>query len=87
MALRASAGAIHSGVPWSCKTSRKNSRMDRQQDTTGEALLEHLIKHGPDDIASVFGCAFELAMRIERKRFLGAGRFERTAERRRYANG
>ena len=61
--------------------------MDRQQDTTVEALLEHLIEHGPDDIATVFARAFELAMQIERERFLGAGRYERTAGRRGYANG
>ncbi|MDQ3421648.1 MAG: IS256 family transposase [Acidobacteriota bacterium] len=61
--------------------------MDRRNDTTVEALLEHLIEHGPDDIATIFGRAFELAMQIERERFLGAGRYERTAERRGYANG
>lgn len=61
--------------------------MDRQQDRTIEALLEHLIEHGPGDIATVFGRAFELAMQIERERFLGAGLYERTAERRGYANG
>ena len=61
--------------------------MDRRQDTAVEALLEHLIEHGPGDIATVFGRAFELAMRIERERFLGAGLYERTAERRGYANG
>ena len=36
------------------------------------------------------GCsarAFELAMQIERERFLGAGHYERTPERRGYANG
>ena len=58
--------------------------MDRRQDTAVEALLEHLIEHGPGDIATVFGRAFELAMRIERERFLGAGLYERTAERRGY---
>ena len=61
--------------------------MDKRQDTTVEALLEHLIEHGPDDIGTVFARAFELAMRIERERFLGAGLYERTAERRGYANG
>ena len=61
--------------------------MDRQHDRTIEALLEHLIEHGPDDIATVFGRAFELAMQIERERYLGAGLYERTAERRGYANG
>ena len=55
--------------------------MDRQKDTAVEAVLEHLIEHGPSDIATVFGRAFELAMRIERERFLRAGPYERTAER------
>ena len=61
--------------------------MDNRQDTTVEALLEHLIEHGPDDIGTVFARAFELAMRIERERFLRAGPYERTAERQGYANG
>jgi hypothetical protein len=34
--------------------------------------LEHLIEYGPGDIATVFGRAFELAMQIERERFLRA---------------
>jgi hypothetical protein len=61
--------------------------MDGRKDTAVEALLEHLIEHGPGDIATVFGRAFELAMQIERERFLRAGRYERTAERQGYANG
>ena len=61
--------------------------MDRQKDTAVEALLEHLIEHGADDMANIFARAFELAMRIERERFLGAGHYERTASRRGYANG
>lgn len=61
--------------------------MDERKDTAVEALLEHLIEHGPGDIATVFGRAFELAMQIERERFLRAGPYERTAERRGYANG
>ena len=61
--------------------------MDERQDTTIEALLEYLIEHGPNDMATVFARAFELAMQIERERFLGAGRYERTAGRQGYANG
>ncbi len=61
--------------------------MDGRKDTAVEALLEHLIEHGPGDIATVFGRAFELAMQIERERFLCAGPYERTAERQGYANG
>ena len=37
--------------------------MDERQDTTVEALMEHLIEHGPNDMATVFARAFELAMR------------------------
>ncbi|WP_299823101.1 transposase [uncultured Jannaschia sp.] len=61
--------------------------MDRQQDRTIETLLEHPIEHGPNDIATVFGRAFELAMRIERERYLDAAPCERTDTRRGYANG
>jgi len=61
--------------------------MDGRKDTVIEAVLEHLIEHGPDDIATVFGRAFELAMQVERERFLRAGSYERTSERRGYANG
>ncbi|MAU53372.1 MAG: IS256 family transposase, partial [Roseovarius sp.] len=52
--------------------------MDRRKDTAIEAILEQLIEHGSGDIAGVFARAFELAMRIERERFLGAGHYERT---------
>ena len=61
--------------------------MDRGKDTAVEAVLEHLIENGPSDIATVFARAFELAMRIERERFLRADLYERTAERQGYANG
>ena len=60
--------------------------MDGRKCTAIEALLEHLIEHGPDDIATVFARGFELAMQIERERFLGAGHYERTATRQGYAN-
>lgn len=61
--------------------------MDKDKDTAVEAILEQLIETGPTDIASVFARAFELAIQIERERFLGAGRYERTPERQGYANG
>lgn len=61
--------------------------MDRRKDTALEAVLEQLIEDGPGGIASVFARAFELAMQIERERFLGAGHYERTPERHGYANG
>jgi len=52
-----------------------------------EAVLEHLIEHGANDVATVFGRAFELAMQIERERFVRARPCEGTSERRGYANG
>ena len=61
--------------------------MDRRKDTAVDAILEQLIEHGPDDIAGVFARAFELAMQLERERFLSASHYERSAGRRGYANG
>ncbi len=46
------------------------------------ALMERLITHGPEQMGEVFAELFNLAMRLERERFLGAGLYERTAERR-----
>jgi putative transposase len=50
-------------------------------------LMERLIAHGPERMGEVFAGLFNLALRLERERFLGAGPYERTAERRGYANG
>jgi len=61
--------------------------MDSRHDKAIEAVLEQLIEHGPEGIATVFARTFEMAMRIERERFLGAGHYERTTDRRGYANG
>jgi hypothetical protein len=57
--------------------------MDGRKDTA----IETSDRAGPGDIATVFGRAFELAMQIERERFLRAGPYKRTAERQGYANG
>ncbi|HET6469886.1 MAG TPA: IS256 family transposase [Geminicoccaceae bacterium] len=51
------------------------------------ALMERLIAHGPEQMGEVFAALFNLALRLERERFLGAGLYERTPERRAYANG
>ncbi len=61
--------------------------MRRDQDNALEALTEQLIEIGSKEMASVFAGPFNLAMRIERERFLCAGRYERSSERRGYANG
>ena len=45
-------------------------------------LMEQLIAHGPERMGEVFAGLFNLALRLERERFLGAGLYERTADRR-----
>jgi putative transposase len=50
-------------------------------------LMERLIAHGPERMGEVFAGLFNLALQLERERFLAAGRYERTADRRGYANG
>jgi putative transposase len=61
--------------------------MSDHQDRIVAALLERLIAHGPEQMGEIFAELFNLAMRLERERFLGAGLYERTADRRGYANG
>ncbi len=61
--------------------------MRKDQDNALEALMEQLIESGSEEMASVFAGLFNLAMQIERERFLHAGYYERTPARRGYANG
>jgi len=61
--------------------------MRQPHDTEIEGLMERIISNGSEDMASVFAGLFDLAMRIEREQFLGAGHYERVAGRRGYANG
>lgn len=55
--------------------------------TTFTHVLELLMDNGFDRIASVLGVLLNESMRIERSNFLGAGPYERSDERRGYANG
>ncbi|MQX35886.1 IS256 family transposase, partial [Roseospira navarrensis] len=51
------------------------------QDTQGKviaALMEQLIQTGPEGMAEAFTALFNLAMRMERDRHLGAGPYERS---------
>ena len=47
--------------------------MSQTHDTIVTALMEQLIAEGPDGMAQVFTALFNLALRLERERFLGAG--------------
>jgi hypothetical protein len=61
--------------------------MRQEHDTEIERLTEQIISSGSEDMASVFAGLFDLAMRIEREQFLGAGHYERVNGRHGYANG
>ncbi|MDH3771977.1 MAG: transposase, partial [Nitrospirota bacterium] len=63
------------------------TRMPKPQDRTVAALMEQLISYGPESMAQVFTKLFDLAMRLEREQFLEADLYQRTPERRGYANG
>ena len=61
--------------------------MPEAQDKAVTALMEQLIRQGPDCMAEIFGQLFNLALRLEREQYLEAGLYERTSGRRGYANG
>ena len=61
--------------------------MDKRHDTVLETLMEQLIEGGAENMGLVFARVFDLAMQIERERFLGAQHFERSPSRQGYANG
>ena len=61
--------------------------MPEAQGTIMAELMEQLIQAGPEGMAQAFTALFNLAMRLERERHLGAETYERSAERRGYANG
>ena len=46
--------------------------MDKWHDTVLETLMEQLIEGGAENMGLVFARVFDLAMQIERERFLGA---------------
>ena len=61
--------------------------MDKRHDTVLETLMEQLIEGGAENMGLVFARVFDLAMQIERERFLGAQHYERSPFRQGYANG
>lgn len=58
-----------------------------QQNTPIEQVLELLSKQGTEGLADAIRILLNAAMLFERERFLNAAPYERTAERRDYANG
>ncbi len=61
--------------------------MPEPQGTIIAALMEQLIQTGPEGMAQAFTALFNLAMRLERERDLGAELYQRSPERRGHANG
>ena len=59
--------------------------MRREQDTAIEGFMEQRVAHRSEDMASVFAGLLDLAMWIDRERFLGAEHYQRTAQWRGYA--
>ena len=58
-----------------------------RKDTVIASIMEQLMAEGPQAMAQVVTALMNLAMRMEREQFLGAGHYERSPGRRGYANG
>ena len=61
--------------------------MPNRQDRSIYDVMELLVEQGPAGMAAVFTLLFNLAIRFEREHFFGARHYERSDERRGYANG
>ena len=55
--------------------------------TLPKELLEQIVEHGMDAVPEMIRTIINTAMRLERQEHLGAGPYERTVDRRGYANG
>ena len=55
--------------------------------TLPKELLEQIVEHGMNAVPEMIRTIINTAMRLERQEHLGAGPYERTMERRGYANG
>ena len=60
---------------------------DKTNDKVIAVVIEQLVAEGPQAMAQVMTALMNLAMRMEREQFLGAGHYERAVDRRGYANG
>ena len=60
---------------------------DKTNDTVFATVMEQLMAEGPQAMAQIITALMNLAMRMKREQFLGAGHYERAVDRRGYANG
>jgi transposase-like protein len=61
--------------------------MTKNDDNPLSLIMEQLISEGPEGMASILTTLFNIAMKLERDRYLQASDYERTDERLGYANG
>ena len=61
--------------------------MDKKPHSMEDLLMELLIENGPEAILAVFTAAYNMGMKVERGRFIGAEHYERAEGRRAFANG
>jgi putative transposase len=61
--------------------------MDKLHHMALDGLMEQLIEGGAENIGTVFARLFELAMQIERERFLGTQPYKYCPSRQGYTNG
>lgn len=61
--------------------------LDQLKDTLVEQIVKELIGQGEDGLKPVLELLFNTAMKVEREQCLGAGAYERSEERKGYANG
>jgi len=60
---------------------------DQLKDTLIDQIIKGLIGQGPDGLKPILELLLNTAMKVEREEFLGAYAYERTDERKGYANG
>ena len=60
--------------------------MEAQHHSMEDLIVEHLIEHGPEGMLAAFTAAYNMGIKVERERFIGAGRYERAEGRRAFAN-
>jgi putative transposase len=79
-------GAILTGTI-TCSRRRITPAAQQQQNTPVDQVLELLTQQGTDALAEALRILLNAAVLFERERFLQAAPYERTPERRDYANG
>lgn len=61
--------------------------MDEKHHSMEYLLMELLIENGPEAMLTIFTTARNMSMKVERVRFISAGRYERTEGHRAFASG